>query len=210
MYTTLLLIRHGETAWNALGRIQGCTNIALSPSGADQAELLARRLNGCFTALYSSPLNRAYETAEILGKSKAVAPIKVEALREINFGAWEGLTFKEVATRYPDTFHTWLTDPVEAPMTDGEGSLLTCSLRGRHILHQLVEKHPGETIAIVSHGGFIKAALLGIFNLPMTMYHQLAMGNTCISEIRFPIEGPPVLVKLNDTSHLGALHVTSV
>lgn len=210
MRTTLLLIRHGQTSWNALGKIQGCTDIALEPSGIYQAELLSKRLDGNFTQLYTSPLKRAYETAQILGKPNGLNPIPNDDLSEINFGSWEGLTFKEVAARFPADYKLWRLDPVLGPMTDGEGSLKNCSERGKKIMLDLVKKHPGETIAVVSHGGFIKTSLLGLFDLPMTLYHQIAMGNTCLTTIRFDEDLHPVLMGLNDTSHLASLEVTSV
>ena len=210
MRTTLLLIRHGQTPWNALGKIQGCTDIALEPSGIYQAELLSKRLAGSFTQLYTSPLKRAYETAKIIGRPNGLTPIPNDALKEINFGSWEGLNFKEVAKRFPNDYKLWRSDPVLGPMTDGEGSLKNCSARGKKIMLELVHKHPGETIAVVSHGGFIKTSLLGLFDLPMTLYHQIAMGNTCLTTIRFDEDLRPVLMGLNDTSHLASLEVTSV
>lgn len=210
MQTTLLLVRHGQTPWNSLGKIQGCTNIPLDEEGISQAELLSHKLNGNFSALYSSPLKRAYDTALILGKPANLEPIKKEALTEINFGSWEGLNFKEVAAQYPEDFTRWKTDPYEGPMTNGEGSLKACSLRGYHILTELVKAHPGETIVVVSHGGFIKASLIGLFHLKMTMYHQMAMGNTCINTIHFDQNLHPTLLGLNDISHLHTRSVTSV
>lgn len=202
MQTRLLLIRHGQTPWNALGKIQGCTDIDLEEAGILQAQLLSERLNGNFSAIYSSPLKRAYETACILAAPTDLKPVALDALREIHFGKWEGLTFKEVAAQYPDALHTWRTDPVTAPLLGGDGSLKNASLRGRQILLELTTKHRGETIVVVSHGGFIKSALLGLFELPMTMYQQMTMGNTCITTIRFNEQGLPILEGLNDTRHL--------
>lgn len=210
MYTTLLLIRHGQTPWNALGKIQGCTDILLEEAGILQACQLRDKLGDAFSAIYTSPLKRAFETASILAEPGHLQPIALPELKEINFGSWEGLNFKEVATLYPEDYNLWRTDPLEGAMTDGEGSLKNCSLRGKAILLDLVKKHPGETIAVVSHGGFIKASILGLFNLQMTMYHQMVMGNTCLNTIRFDEKLTPVLVGLNDISHLTAKNITCV
>lgn len=210
MKTTLLLIRHGQTPWNTLGKIQGCTDIDLEETGVIQAKLLSQKLDVNLSAIYTSPLKRAFDTATILGAPYHLKPIKEERLREINFGSWEGLNFKEVATRYPDDYTKWRTDALQGPMTDGEGSLKNCSLRGREIILDIAKKHPGETVAIVSHGGFIKASILGLFDLQMTMYHQMAMGNTCVNTICFDENLHPILMRLNDTSHLDSLEVTSV
>lgn len=202
MQTTLLLIRHGQTPWNTLGKIQGCTDIALEDEGRFQAQLLSEKLNGNFAAIYTSPLQRAYETATILAVPSMLSPIAIDALREINFGLWEGLTFKEVAAQYPEAYASWKQDELEAPLCGSDGSIKKCSLRVRACILELVRKHQGETIVAVSHGGLIKAALIGLFDLKMTMYHQMAFGNTCVTTIRFTEELNPILIGLNDTNHL--------
>lgn len=202
MPTTLLLVRHGQTPWNALGKIQGCTNIDLEEAGRFQAQLLADKLKGSFSAIYSSPLNRAFETAKILAIPSHLQVQCEEDLREINFGLWEGLTFKEVHLAYPTAFAKWQTDEVLAPLCGGDGSLKNCALRSKNCLLKLVQRHPNETIVAVSHGGLIKTALIGLFDLKMTMYHQMTLGNTCVTTIRFNDELKPILVGLNDTSHL--------
>lgn len=200
--TTLLLIRHGETPWNVLAKVQGCQDIALSDTGRMQAHLLSQRLNGTFTAVYTSPLHRAFETAQIICKPTKLEPIPLEALKEVDFGSWEGLTFKEISRLYPDYFSSWLTDESIGPMYDGDGSIQNVSLRAKACIEEMVQKHPNETIVMVSHGGLIKSALIGLFGWKMTMYHQFALGNTCITTIRFNETLKPMLIGLNDTSHL--------
>ncbi|QEH68553.1 histidine phosphatase family protein [Cellulosilyticum sp. WCF-2] len=200
--TTLLLIRHGETPWNVLAKVQGCQNIALSETGKAQASLLSERLNGAFTAVYTSPLHRAFETAEIICKPTQLSPIPLEALKEVDFGSWEGLTFKEISKLYPTHFNTWLTDELTGPMYDGDGSIQNVSRRAKACIYSIVQKHPNETIVMVSHGGLIKSALIGLFDWKMNMYHHFALGNTCITTIRFDEAQRPMLVSLNDTTHL--------
>lgn len=200
--TNLLLVRHGQTPWNALGKIQGCTNIDLEEEGRRQAKLLSQHLDGDFSAIYSSPLNRAFETAQILAAPASLEVHPIEALREINFGLWEGLTFKEVAANYPEAFAFWQKDELNAPLCGGDSSLKNCAKRAKDCLLEIVKHHQGETIVAVSHGGLIKCALIGLFDLKMTMYHQMAFGNTCVTRIRFNDDLKPVLICLNDTSHL--------
>lgn len=202
MITTLLLIRHGETPWNTLGKIQGIHNIDLSEAGIMQAKQLCSRLQGKFDAIYCSPLNRAYETARILCENTKLTPTKIEDLREIDFGSWEGLTFKEVAANYTEAFNNWKIDDIKGAMYDGDGSIYNVSQRGKNCIESLIKKHPGETIVIVSHGGFIKASLIGLFNWPMSMYHHFALGNTCMTTIHFNDALSPMLLGLNDTAHL--------
>ena len=99
----LLLVRHGETDWNAAGRIQGCTDTPLNARGRAQAAALAEKLRSSerAEALYTSPLRRAAETAEIIGSALGLRPEPVEALREISFGVWEGCSWAEIQRRWP-------------------------------------------------------------------------------------------------------------
>ena len=199
--TNLIFIRHGETPWNALLKVQGCTDISLSDEGRTQAMLLANRLQGDFNAVYCSPLERAFETASIIcGNSQK--PIAVDDLREINFGSWEGFTFKEIKTKYPNEFNNWLVDDTDGTMLDGDISIRNVSQRAIDCIYPLIKKHPDETILIVSHGGFIKSALIGIFGWNMSMYHHFAMGNTALTTVRFNDDLMPTLLTLNDTTHL--------
>jgi len=202
MKTTLLLVRHGETKWNVLGKFQGSQNTDLSEAGIHQAELLSKRLNGDFDVVYSSPLNRALATSDRICSYSALSPIPIQALTEIHFGTWEGLTFEEIKETYPEHFIKWRTDALVGPMYDGELSIQNASLRAKSCIHDLVLSHPGQKIVVVSHGGLIKAALVGLFNWRMTMYHQMILGNTCITTIQFYTALSPILIGLNDTSHL--------
>lgn len=206
--TNLIFIRHGETPWNALLKVQGCTDISLSDEGRAQAALVASRLKGNFSAVYCSPLDRAFETASIICGSHD-KPIPIADLREINFGSWEGLTFKEIKAKYPDEFNNWLVDDVHGTMLDGDTSIRNVSQRAMQCIYPIIKKHPNETIVIVSHGGFIKSALIGIFGWNMSMYHHFAMGNTSLTTVRFNEDLRPTLLTLNDTTHLGT-RVTTV
>lgn len=202
MKTTLLLIRHGETPWNALGKFQGSTNIDLSEAGIWQAKLIRERLNGDFDAVYSSPLNRALETARIICSSAAFTPIVKEDLTEIHFGTWEGLTYTQIKDTYPEHFTRWRTDEQIGPMYDGELSTQNASIRAKKCILDIAAGHMEQKIVVVSHGGFIKAALIGLFDWKMTMFHQMALGNTCLTTIQFKDDLSPILIGLNDTNHL--------
>lgn len=205
MKTKLLLIRHGETNWNKMGKFQGTIDIELTEEGRQQATLLNKRLKDKFDCIYASPLKRAKETAKILADSSNKKLNIAENMKEINFGSWEGLTIKEIKEQFNDEFNNWKTDKVEASIVGGEGSLKKASIRGTNCVLDIVKKNKGQTIAIVAHGGIIKASLIGIFNWDMTMYHKSALGNTSITEIIFTDDLKPVLVKLNDTTHLDKL-----
>lgn len=202
MKTTLLLVRHGETEWNKLGKFQGCTDIELSKDGINQAENLKLKLNEEFDVIYSSPLKRAYETAKILAKDTDKDITILEDIREINFGEWEGLTISQISEKYPEIFKVWRTDKKEAPFVGGDASTKNAVNRTLRCIIDIIKKHKGEKIVIVAHGGIIKAALIGLFNWDMSMYHKIALGNTCINTVTFDDEMKPTIIGINDTSHL--------
>ena len=204
MKTTVLLIRHGETEWNKLGKFQGCTDIALAEEGIKQAELLKNRLNGNFDYIYSSPLIRAIETANILSSSTDKEVILASEIREINFGEWEGLTIHEIAEKYPEVFKAWRTDKRESYICGGDSSINNAANRAKNCILDIVKKHKGKKIVIVAHGGIIKAGLIGLFGWDMTMYHKMALGNTCINKLTFDEDLMPALITLNDTNHLNS------
>lgn len=204
MKTTILLIRHGETTWNKEKRFQGCTDIPLCNEGIEQAAVLAKRLFNKLDVIYASPLDRALQTARILGGDN-LSPLICENLREINFGSWEGHTLDSIRDTFPTEYHTWKKDKEVGVLMGGDNSIKEASLRGKNAVLRLVEENKGKTIAAVAHGGIIKAALIGLFGWDMTMYHSFFLGNTSITTLRFNSKGKPVLVNLNDTGHLELL-----
>lgn len=205
MHTTLYLIRHGETQWNKLGKFQGSLDISLSEEGISQAKDLAKRLNGNFDSLYTSPLLRALKTSEIICEKSHTKPIILPDMREINYGHWEGLTIKEIQVSYSYEFDLWKNDKLTGPIVGGEGSLKNATMRGKKSVLEVVQANPGKKIAIVAHGGIIKAAIIGLFNFEMTMYHKIHIGNTSITTLIFNDKLEPVIEVLNDTSHLNYL-----
>lgn len=202
MATTLFLVRHGETEWNALGKFQGCIDIELSEEGIFQANLLKEKVQNSFDYIYSSPLKRALDTANIICSNKNIKPKVEPNLREINFGEWEGLTSKEIEELYPENFIKWKNDELTAPICGGDLSLKLASIRASKAILKIINNHKNKTIMIVCHGGIIKAGLIGLFNWNMTMYHQIILGNTSICKLTFDDDLIPTLVTLNDTSHL--------
>lgn len=202
MKTTLTLVRHGETEWNALGKFQGCKDISLSKEGMLQAEYLKKRFEDKFDYIFTSPLKRAIQTAEVISESSKIKPIIELELREINFGDWEGLTINEIEANFPEKFIEWKNDELNAPMCGGDLSLKKASIRAKEAILEIVKKHQRENIIIVAHGGIIKAGLIGIFDWKMTMYHKMLLGNTAVCKIVFDDDFNPKIITLNDTSHL--------
>lgn len=202
MHTEILLIRHGETEWNASGRFQGCKDISLAQEGIVQANYLKERLKNNFDIVYTSPLSRAMETAEIICRGTSLKPIPEDGIKEIGFGSWEGLTIKEIKDTYPDEFNSWRIDEENANLMGGDLSLKKASLRAKEAILKIASENKGKKIIIVAHGGIIKAGLIGLFDWKMTMYHKLNLGNTAITKLTFSNSLNTRLVTLNDTSHL--------
>lgn len=202
MKTKIILVRHGETEWNLQGRFQGIKDTDLTETGLVQASKVAQVLKGSFEKIYTSPLKRAYETAEIIGKDNLIKPIIIDKIKEIDFGQWEGLSIKEIKEDFPKEFKLWREDGVVAPLCGGDLSLKNASLRAKEAILQVAYENKGGNIVIVAHGGIIKAGLIGIFDWDMTMYHKMILGNTSICEVIFNEDFNPILSKLNDTNHL--------
>lgn len=202
MKTTILLIRHGETEWNKTMRFQGQTDIPLCENGIHQASLLKERLANSIDVIYTSPLSRAKDTATMIAKSNAITPILSDELIEINFGPWEGHSLLEVKEKYPKDFQSWKTDPVDGFFTGGEKSIRSCAARCSNEIVRIANNHKGKRIAIVAHGGILKAGIIGLFDMKMTMYHKLFLNNTSITTITIDDTGNPMLLGLNDHSHI--------
>lgn len=181
--TTILLVRHGETDSNAEGRIQGQTNTPLNERGRAQAQALADELAGeSIAAVYSSDLDRARETAEILAGRLDLPVVVDPALRERNFGSWEGRTVDELEARWPGAWARWREGD------EGEGDVedhLALAARVRDAIHRLAAAHPGERILIVAHGGAMRVILTDAAGLtyPQARREQRNIANCDVSRL---------------------------
>ncbi len=155
--TEILLARHGETDWNRENRFQGHADPPLNEVGRAQAAGLAATLaREPIAAVYSSPLRRALETAETIAAGRQLAPITLDALREVDVGSWQALTRTEVEARFPEQFHRWLD---HGPGWEDGETYDQMSERVLAALRELAHRHPHERILVVTHGGPIRAAL---------------------------------------------------
>ena len=154
--TTILLARHGETDWNRELRFQGHADPPLNEVGREQAAELSTALaQEALAAIYSSPLRRALETAEVVAAPHRLAPVKVPALREVDVGSWQGLTRAEIENRFPDQYARWLDGG--QGWEDGE-TYEQMAERVVAALLELAAAHDGERVLAVTHGGPIRAA----------------------------------------------------
>ncbi|GIT43775.1 MAG: hypothetical protein Ct9H300mP11_17110 [Chloroflexota bacterium] len=163
---TLLITRHGETEWNAAGRIQGHTDIGLSSIGAAQARSLGERLSGLsIDAAYSSDLKRTSETAKLALRERGTVLIETPLLREYNKGEFEGMTLSEIKSQFPDEYPKYLEKNLDYAPKGGE-STRAVSARRAQIIGEIKSKHLDQTVLIVSHGGVLRAAMVSLLGMP--------------------------------------------
>jgi len=199
----LLLVRHGETKWNAQRRYQGQSDVPLSAFGRRQAELVAGRLAGQkIDAVYASDLKRAWETAQIVAKKNGLQVISEPRLRELKFGVLEGLTFGEAQEQYPEMINAWLEDFNRPP--EGGETIDVFNARVVSLLNDLKAKHDEQTVLLVAHGGPLSEILRVVLELSREKRWYLEMENTSLSEVLIA-EDYVSLKRLNDTCHLATL-----
>jgi len=197
----LLLVRHAATAWTAQGRLQGQTDVPLSPHGQRQVAGLARRLRAeTIHALYASDLQRAWETAQAIATPHALGVQPEPRLREIAFGRWEGLTYAEMQQRDAPRLAAWERDRLHMAPPEGE-TLLQMSARVRAAYTSIVTAGQDKTVGLVAHGGPLKVLLCLALGLPPQAYWQFAMAPASLSELCVYEQGA-ILTSLNDTHHL--------
>ena len=208
--TRILLIRHGETAWNAERRLQGHIDIALNAEGERQAAALAAALAGeQFDAIVSSDLRRAHQTAMSVARLHD-QPVRTDpALRERCYGAFEGLLYAEIEQRYPAQFAAWQARDVDSTVPDGERKAETFRQffqRSTASIAAWGDKYPGGTLALVAHGGVLECAYRAALGLSLETPRTFKVLNASIN--RFTIqEGKLVLDSWGEVAHLqqGAL-----
>jgi probable phosphoglycerate mutase len=201
--TQLLVIRHGETAWNAEHRIQGHLDIPLSTAGFSQAARLAERLAGeRVDAVYSSELARAWLTALPLAERLGLEVIPEPRLRERSFGVFEGLTLDEIAAQHPAAFQAWRgRDPLWA-MEGGETGQQLID-RVLEALHDIAGRHRGQTVAVVTHGGVLDVAYRAARALDWDAPREHQMLNASINRVRVTFSPPALaMVDWGDVAHL--------
>ena len=198
----LILVRHGQTEWNAGGRYQGQSNVALSDTGRKQAKFLAERFPvKQLDAIYTSDLDRAKETAECVGKRLGLTVCPEKAFRELSFGDWEGLTYQEISSRWPEEAEKLFTAPDELVIPHGE-TFRDLQKRALDKIYSLYEKHIDQTVAVFAHGAINKTILAGLMHIPLHYLWSLRQDNTAVNILRLD-DGYVMVELINSTSHLG-------
>lgn len=205
MATQLLLIRHGSTAWNKECRYCGFSDVGLNDNGRVQAGRLRRRFRSqSVDKIYSSDRKRAIQTADIAFKGYSVE--KISDLREINFGIFEGMTYKEILMKYPDIYKKWIKDPFKTVIPFGE-SLDIFKRRVVKAFKKIAAEHSNQSIVIVCHGGTIGILMTHI--LKSGDFWKHIPDSASLSAVE--VENKKFKIRLfNDISHLSGIKIDPV
>ncbi|MFD0276065.1 bifunctional RNase H/acid phosphatase [Kitasatospora sp. NPDC127111] len=203
--TTFVLLRHGETHLTPEKRFSGSggSDPELSEKGRWQAERAAEALaaRGSVQAVVASPMRRTRETAEIVAARLGLEVRYEDGLREVDFGAWEGLTFAEVRERYPDDLTAWLGSPKAKPTGSAE-SFATLTHRAGVARDKILARYPGKTVLVVSHVSPIKTLVRLVLGAPPDSLYRMELSAASLCAVQYYADGNASLRLLNDTGHL--------
>jgi probable phosphoglycerate mutase len=198
----IILVRHGETERNREKRLQGgFADIDLNETGREQARAIASALEGEeITALYSSPLKRTRHTAQPIAETHHLEVNIEPNLREINAGDIDGLSMEEMSREYEDFYKEWMLGKGSVRMPGGE-SLEELQHRAWGAVQDIMSRHQGTTVAVVSHNLVILAVICRSLGLDIAYFRKLRQDVAAISILDFGGRGAS-LALLNDTCHL--------
>lgn len=198
----LIVIRHGETDWNCARKVQGATDTQLNDTGKMQAQKIGERLSRMrLDGVISSPLQRAYETAAAIADKGRLPLSTSEDLIELDLGDWEGFTFPEIETRYPQEHALWRERPDLCVIPGSGESIAEAEARMRNWVETLYQEHPEKSFALVTHTWPAKLILLNAVHAGARQAHSLRLDNASMSIVERYGDGW-VLRLVNDISHL--------
>ncbi len=197
----LLLVRHGETAYNAVGRYQGHVQIELNELGQFQAARVCQRLaQRSIQAIYSSDLVRCLQTIQPLITAVGLPMTLDQRLREIDVGLWEHLTIPEIGATYPGNYAAYKQNPGATVHVGGE-SYTHLQQRAVVAIQDIIGRHgPDDTVVVCTHGGTIRAIACWLLALDVNHYNKMWIDNCALTTLRIQ-DGHIRLVSLNDNAH---------
>jgi probable phosphoglycerate mutase len=199
--TRVIAIRHGETAWNVDHRIQGQLDVPLNAMGQWQVHRLALAVvDDNIDVIYSSDLLRAFETAQAVSRACGKPVVTDVGLRERGFGVFEGLTYEEIKQRWPEQSERWRKRDPEFGAEGGE-TLNQFYERSIATASRLSALHPGQTVALVSHGGVMDCLYRAASRVALNAPRSWQLGNASINRLLYTPQGF-TLVGWSDTYHL--------
>ena len=197
----LIIVRHGETAWNKEGRFQGQSLVGLNQRGVEQARQVAKAILPMQpTALYSSPLPRSLMTAEEISRELSIPVVPLEGIQEVGLGELEGITGPEMRAQYPSFYTAWREDPSSVVFPGGE-SMTQLQHRACRALEVIEKAHAKDVIVAVSHNFAIRTILCCFLGLPLSRFHRLRVDLGSITIVHTDSRRQQV-VTMNDKCHL--------
>ncbi|MBZ0273337.1 histidine phosphatase family protein [bacterium] len=203
--TVIFLVRHGESEANVAEVICGDSESPLTKRGVAQTVEVAERLAGVkFDAAYTSPLERAFKTCEAILAGRGVTATVLPDLREQDFGAWEGLSFRELAEKDPEAIRRFTNDPMNATGEGGETLGVFGERVRRAIFDDVLANHAGETVLVVSHGGTTRVALNLLLDLDLSRhFFRFDIQNATAAVVRHSDSGARLVgLNLREMAHL--------
>lgn len=203
--TRLFLVRHGATSLTAEDRFSGAVGVELSDDGRSQVVRLAERLRDePIEAVYTSPLSRTVDTANILAKPHGLTPLLRDGLREISHGRWEGLTRREVEQRFPGEYPAWEADPFTFAPEGGESGVSVLA-RALPVIREIVVSNEGKAVLVVSHKATLRLVLSSLLGFDARGYRdRLDQSPACLNVVDFKDSVRARLMLFNDVSHYAA------
>jgi broad specificity phosphatase PhoE len=199
--TKIILLRHGETAWNIEKVFRGQAEVPLTDNGREQAERAAEYLKDQgIHAIYTSPLERAVETAQPVAELTGIEAIVEEAFTGMDFGLWQGRPHREVKEEYPELFEEFHKRPAGMRIPEGE-TFQEVMDRGMAGLEKIRQRHPDQTVLIVTHRVICKLLVLGVMGLGPDRFWQIKL-DTCAVCSFFYKDGDWVVTKVNENFFL--------
>lgn len=196
-HTRIYLVRHGQVAGFAQPRYNGQTDVALTDHGVEQYHRLKKRLaDNSVTACYTSDLSRCATGAAIICEAFGIEPVVRRELRELNIGVWEGLSWREIQSRWPDGWQSRLADLVNYRVPEGE-NLLDVEMRVMPVISEIVERHQEREVLVVAHGGVNRIVLLNAIGAPLAGMFNIEQDYGCLNIIDYYADGRATVKLLN-------------
>jgi phosphoserine phosphatase len=202
--TRIILVRHGETAWNKDRIFRGRIDIPLNETGREEARLAGEWLkNEAIDAAYSSPLSRAAETAEEIARHHGLTVQELEGLTDLDYGDWQGLPLEEVKKKYPDLYRQWESMPEAVRFPNGE-TLEEVRVRALAAVDEVLQRHPHGNILLVAHRVVNKVLIAAFVGLNNSDFWRIGQDTAAIN--RFERVGSIWnIITVNDTCHLRSI-----
>jgi alpha-ribazole phosphatase len=196
-HTRIHLVRHGQVVGHDQKRYNGQTDVALTDLGVEMYHCLKDRLaHAPVSACYTSSLTRCVTGADIICQQFGIEPVKRDEIRELNIGIWEGLTWQEIQSRWPREWQARLADLVNYRVPQGE-NLLDVEARVMPVISEIIDRHQGQEVLVVGHGGVNRVILLNAIGAPLVGMFNIEQNYGCYNIIDYYADGRATVKLLN-------------